>query len=197
MTPHITTIIALRRIIALLPGRGCPAYAAAHPLPEFNDDLGYQTSTAQDQGSERTCNDPESFENPLPVGDVPDRRLSGTWANSATGAGHPGQSTAQRLSGLGLSSWTVNRKTGFIATAAGIGLFAAWVWSGIGSHVRVECELCLEFEGRRACRTALGSTSDEASTAARDAACAVLSQGVNEAFACGRMAPDSVTCRER
>lgn len=89
----------------------------------------------------------------------------------------------------------MNRRTGFIATAVGIALFGVWLWSGVSSHARVECEVCVTFEGRSACRTALGPDQDEAADAARRNACALLTGGVTEAFACGRVAPTSVDCR--
>ena len=91
----------------------------------------------------------------------------------------------------------MNRRTGFIATGVGITLFGLWLWSGVRSHTLFECEACVAFEGRSACRTALGPDHAEASEAARRNACALLTGSVTEAFACGRVAPTSVDCQRR
>jgi hypothetical protein len=60
----------------------------------------------------------------------------------------------------------------------------------------VECELCLEFGGRRACRTASGADREAAVRGARTAACAVLSSGVTQGLECDRTAPRSLRCSD-
>ena len=91
----------------------------------------------------------------------------------------------------------MNRRAGLIVTIAGIALFGLWLWSGVESLTRVECEACLSFEGRSLCRTGLGANDQDATAVALQSACALLASGVTESFACGRVAPDSVRCRER
>ncbi len=91
----------------------------------------------------------------------------------------------------------MSRKTGAIATIVGIALFGAWVWSGVASHTQVECEVCVRFEGRSGCGKARGATRDEARIAAQRNACAPLAGGVTGAFACPRVTPSSLACRNR
>jgi hypothetical protein len=85
----------------------------------------------------------------------------------------------------------------YAVTIAIIVLFGAWVWSGMQEMTQVECEVCVEFRGRRACRAGLGENEKAARRAAQSTACAPLTSGVTEGFACDRAAPASVSCRKR
>jgi hypothetical protein len=76
-------------------------------------------------------------------------------------------------------------------------LFGAWIWSGVEELTQVECEVCMEFEGRRACSGGLGVDETEATQIARSTACAPLAGGVTETFACNRARPASVSCETR
>jgi hypothetical protein len=60
----------------------------------------------------------------------------------------------------------------------------------------VQCELCIDFGGVSACRTASGADRDAAVRSAVTAACAVLSGGVTEALACDRSPPRSLRCSD-
>lgn len=75
-----------------------------------------------------------------------------------------------------------------VAVLAGALYFATLEASG------VTCELCMEFEGRTACRSASAEDRDTAVYGARMAACAVLSQGVTSGMQCDRTPPRSVVC---
>jgi len=57
------------------------------------------------------------------------------------------------------------------------------------------CEVCMEYKGRRQCRTVAAATKDEAIQGAITNACAYISGGITEGMACGRMQPVSVSCR--
>ncbi len=61
---------------------------------------------------------------------------------------------------------------------------------------KVSCEVCMEFDSEKACRTARGPTSDEATTTARDNACALIAFGREDSIRCGNTAPASVRCTE-
>ena len=56
------------------------------------------------------------------------------------------------------------------------------------------CEVCMEFRGQTRCRTAQGSTEDEARRTAIDNACAFLGGGMTDSIACTSMPPKSVRC---
>lgn len=60
---------------------------------------------------------------------------------------------------------------------------------------RYSCEVCVEFNGRSKCRTAAGSTREEAQKAATDNACAFLATGMTESLRCAATPPTSVRCR--
>jgi hypothetical protein len=85
----------------------------------------------------------------------------------------------------------------YAVTIAIIVLFGAWVWSGMQQMTQFECEVCVEFQGRRACRAGLGEDEEAAMRAAQSTACAPLTSGVTEAFGCDRTPPASVSCRQR
>lgn len=83
-----------------------------------------------------------------------------------------------------------------LLTAAALGLFGAALWSATRSQSAVECEACLEFEGRRACRTVRASTREEAEQGAVMNACALLAGGVTSSLACQGTPPRSLRCSE-
>jgi hypothetical protein len=61
---------------------------------------------------------------------------------------------------------------------------------------KVSCEVCIEFKGRRACRTARGPTANEAIATAASNACALIAQGRTDSILCGNTQPASVQCSE-
>ncbi len=61
---------------------------------------------------------------------------------------------------------------------------------------RVSCEVCMEFKGEKACRTAKGPSRDEAASTARDNACARIAFGREDSIRCGNTEPASVRCTE-
>ena len=60
-----------------------------------------------------------------------------------------------------------------------------------------ECYVCVEFQGRSNCASALGSTVAEATETAHRTACGPLVRGMNESIACDNRAPVSVQCKTR
>ncbi len=61
---------------------------------------------------------------------------------------------------------------------------------------KVSCEVCMEFKGQEACRTARGPGPDEAVVTARDNACAQIAFGREDSIQCGNTEPASVRCTE-
>jgi hypothetical protein len=83
-----------------------------------------------------------------------------------------------------------------LLTAAGIAGFALLLWWATAAHSAVECEACMEFAGRRACRSVRAGSREEAEQAAVQNACALLAGGVTQTLACQGSAPASLTCTE-
>ncbi|MGH9322019.1 MAG: hypothetical protein ACRD21_04180 [Vicinamibacteria bacterium] len=61
---------------------------------------------------------------------------------------------------------------------------------------KVSCEVCMEFKGQEACRTAKGPSRDEAISTARDNACARIAFGREDSILCGNSQPASIGCTE-
>ncbi len=60
---------------------------------------------------------------------------------------------------------------------------------------QVECEVCIEFKGRRNCATAAAATKPEAVRSGRTTACGLLASGVRDGFACDATEPAALTCK--
>ncbi|MCH2172834.1 hypothetical protein MK489_18820 [Myxococcota bacterium] len=61
-------------------------------------------------------------------------------------------------------------------------------------ETRVECEVCVRFEGKLDCRIASGADERAAIRGGIANACGLLARGVTEAIACDRTEPESVRC---
>jgi hypothetical protein len=59
----------------------------------------------------------------------------------------------------------------------------------------VECEVCITFEGRDACRTVAAKTEEEGLRGAVNNACALLSSGVTDTLRCERAERRKAQCR--
>ena len=53
------------------------------------------------------------------------------------------------------------------------------------STKRYRVEVCVEFQGRTACRTAAAATEQQALRTAQDNACAQIASGVTDSMQCG------------
>jgi hypothetical protein len=58
----------------------------------------------------------------------------------------------------------------------------------------VTCEVCVTFKGKTECRVGQGRTKEDAIQQAQTSACAVMTNGMDEVVACGRIQPTSVSC---
>src|SRR5262245_56485357 len=69
------------------------------------------------------------------------------------------------------------------------------IWSSFQVS-EYQCELCMSFEGRDACRTVAGKTEEDAMRGALNNTCAQLSSGVTDTLRCERTTPRKLECRE-
>jgi len=58
------------------------------------------------------------------------------------------------------------------------------------------CEVCMEFRAQTKCRSAKGTSEQEATRTAIDNACSFLSSGVTDSIACTNTPPKSVRCEK-
>jgi hypothetical protein len=72
----------------------------------------------------------------------------------------------------------------------------AALWFATRREAAVECTVCMEYEGRAACRTAAAPKRDDALRGAATTACAVLASGVTRGLDCDRTPPRSIECSE-
>lgn len=81
-----------------------------------------------------------------------------------------------------------------VTLAVLVPIVAAVVYSSF--HVSdFECEVCIAFEGREACRTVKAKTETEALRGAISNTCALISSGVTDTLRCERTPPGKATCR--
>jgi hypothetical protein len=73
--------------------------------------------------------------------------------------------------------------------------FAAIMWTSTRDLSSIRVEVCMEFRGRTACRTAAGASREQAERTARDNACALIASGMTDSIACSNTPPKSVTVK--
>jgi hypothetical protein len=85
------------------------------------------------------------------------------------------------------------KRTQFILLAVIAFLFFAAIltWQMLG-HRAHKVEVCMEFQGRNACRVASAPSEEEAIRTATDGACSLIAFGVTDSQICGRSRPVSV-----
>lgn len=77
-----------------------------------------------------------------------------------------------------------------------LGAAAYVVVSSMGLN-KVRCEVCVTFNGQESCRAARAETRNEAIAAARDNACAGLTNGRTENIRCGNTPPQVMGCSDQ
>lgn len=80
-----------------------------------------------------------------------------------------------------------------IGVSIGIAFVVAMIFATL-RETAVSCEVCLDFEGRSACRRSSAADRDQALYMAQSTACAVLSGGVTQGLQCQRTPPRSASC---
>lgn len=88
-------------------------------------------------------------------------------------------------------------KRGTIITILAIVAFGALLLFNTLSAQKVECTVCVEYNGQRNCATASHANESDAKTSAQTTACGVLVSGMNDAIACGRVTPVSAQCKTK
>jgi hypothetical protein len=58
-----------------------------------------------------------------------------------------------------------------------------------------QCTVCIEFEGRKECRTVTGQTETEGLQSATTNACALLTSGMTESIRCSHTPPQKAECK--
>ena len=84
------------------------------------------------------------------------------------------------------------------AAIAGI-VFAAVVLAAILYQTfnlkQYECEVCMEFEGRKKCLTVQGESEEQAMQTAKENACSFITAGRAEGFRCSQTPPATTQCK--
>ena len=88
------------------------------------------------------------------------------------------------------------RKGRVLALLAAIVLLLGGLIYGSLTTIQSECDLCIEYNGQRQCRSGSGSDDAAANDAAQRAACAVLASGMAASIKCQNVMPTNVQCRE-
>ena len=71
-----------------------------------------------------------------------------------------------------------------------VGLIAV----GVRQSMSATCEVCITYNGRTVCRTAVGANEAEAATTATQNACGLMTAGMTQIVQCQNKQPDSVVC---
>lgn len=77
-----------------------------------------------------------------------------------------------------------------------LGFIAFLAWSTVRSQ-GVECQVCVQFNGRENCATASGPSEAAAAETARSTACGPVTFGMDDAIACNNKPPATSSCRRR
>ncbi len=76
------------------------------------------------------------------------------------------------------------------------GFVVLLMWSTMASQ-QVECDVCVEFKGRRNCATASAADEAQAARSAQTTACGTVASGMAESVMCGDAEPVSRRCQVR
>ena len=88
-------------------------------------------------------------------------------------------------------------KRGTIITLVAIVLFGALLLFNTLSAQKVTCAVCVEYNGKRNCASASHENESGARESAQTTACGTLTNGMNDAIACGRVQPVSAQCKTK
>jgi len=88
-------------------------------------------------------------------------------------------------------------KRGTIITLVAIVIFGALLLFNTLSAQKVECTVCVEFNGKRNCAAASHENESDARRSAQTTACGPLVSGMDQSIACDRTPPVSSQCRTR
>lgn len=80
------------------------------------------------------------------------------------------------------------------ATVVFLALFIGFVIFRSLGVSKVECEVCITYDGQQQCRKASSDTRDMAMQSATTAACATIAGGMTDSIRCQNTPPDRATC---
>lgn len=83
----------------------------------------------------------------------------------------------------------------WIALAVGVA-FLAMMYSSFRGLTQYRVEVCMEYQGRQACRSAAASTPEQAQRTATENACALIASGMTDSMACSSTPPARLTWLE-
>lgn len=83
-----------------------------------------------------------------------------------------------------------------ITIVAIVGFIGLLIWSTFGVQA-TECRVCVNYNGATNCAVASGPDETAAVETAQTTACGPLTNGMNDAIACGNRAPETRVCRTR
>lgn len=86
-----------------------------------------------------------------------------------------------------------NYKAAIITVAFSMVMLGIIAYETMGLR-QVECEVCMEFEGRKKCLLVKGESEENAMQTAKDNACTFITEGRAEGFRCSATPPASVKC---
>jgi hypothetical protein len=86
----------------------------------------------------------------------------------------------------------MSKRTGLLISLAFVAAFGVLMYTSFQGMSAHRVEVCMEFGGRQACRTASASSRDQALRTATDNACAQISSGMTDSIACTQSMPKSV-----
>lgn len=79
----------------------------------------------------------------------------------------------------------------FLALLAVVVFIGLLIYLTLGQK-QFRAEVCVEFQGRKNCRTAAAATREQAIRAATDNACATIASGMTDSMSCSSRPPVSV-----
>lgn len=95
------------------------------------------------------------------------------------------------------SSVTVGSKKTRLIVIAAVVLAAGALTYTMFSLARVECSLCIDFNGQRQCSKAYGPDQRAAAEEAHRNACAIVAHGVTDSVKCGQTPAKDQACSAR
>ena len=90
----------------------------------------------------------------------------------------------------------IGRRAKYLIWLIVAGFAVLLMWNTVSSQ-QVECEVCVEFKGRRNCATASAASETQAAQSAQTTACGTVSSGMSESVMCGDVQPVSRRCQVR
>lgn len=85
------------------------------------------------------------------------------------------------------------KRTGLWIGVVVAAAFAVMMVASFRGVSRYRVEVCMEFQGRSACRTASASSAEQARRTATDNACALIASGMSDSIACTNKTPAKMT----